>query len=212
MPTITTNLGFAKLPRNQLLNIPPAATTVLFMIFLQWFMMRAYLTRPLIIILIILGQTVCFIIFLTVDAKAGIYTACILGTAFYSGYFIPFWAWRSSTLKGSTGTAFTLALQTSIAQVGGVIGPQLFRTKYAHNGYKVSFGICTGAITAGLFANSVTWYLTRNVEWDVRRIRRERIKAEKLGRLFVEDDIKVFHEREFFSKTLRRGKDAGLAV
>ena len=77
----------------------------------------------------------------------------------------------------------------------------------AHNGYKVSFGICAAAIIVGLFAKCYTWYLTRNVEWDVRRIRRERIKAEKAGRLFVEDDIKVFHEREFFSKTLKKGKD-----
>lgn len=45
------------------------------------------------------------------------------------------------------------------------------------------------------------------MEWDVRRVRRERIKAGKMGRLFVEDDIKVYHEREFFSKTLKKGKD-----
>ncbi|KAN0089185.1 hypothetical protein V8E51_019445 [Hyaloscypha variabilis] len=58
------------------------------------------------------------------------------------------------------------------------------------HGYKVSFGICAAAIV-----------------WNFRRIRRERIKAEKTGRLFVEDDIKVFYEREFFSKTLKKGKD-----
>lgn len=101
-------------------------------------------------------------------------------------------------MKGSTGTAFTLALQTSVAQAGGVIGPQLFQSKWAYNGYKISFGICTAAIVVGLLSNCHTWYLTRNVEWDVRRIRRERIKAEKSGRLFVEDDIKVYQEREFF--------------
>lgn len=93
-----------------------------------------------------------------------------------------------------------------------MIGPQLFQSRWAHNGYKVSFGICTAAIAVGFFANCYTWYLTRNVEWDVRRIRRERIKAEKSGRLFVEDDIKVFQEREFFSKTLKRGKDSGVVV
>ncbi|KAE8441803.1 hypothetical protein EG329_004316 [Mollisiaceae sp. DMI_Dod_QoI] len=207
LPTITTNLGFAKIPRNQLLNIPPAGLTIITMIFLQWFMMKAYLTRPLIIILIVLGQVACFVIFLATSSKVGIYIACILGSVFYGVYFVPFWAWRSSTLKGSTGTAFTLALQTSVAQAGGVIGPQLFQSKWAYNGYKASFGICTAAIVVGFFANCYTWYLTRNVEWDVRRIRRERIKAKKTGRLFIEDDIKVYHEREFFSKTLRKGKD-----
>lgn len=48
-------------------------------------------------------------------------------------------------------------------------------------------------------ANLFTWWLTRNVEWDVRRIRRQRIKAEKEGRVFAEDDVKVYDERKFYS-------------
>lgn len=47
-------------------------------------------------------------------------------------------------------------------------------------------------------ANLWTWWLTRNVEWDVRRIKRQRIKAEKEGRVFAEDDIKVYDERKFY--------------
>jgi hypothetical protein len=46
LPTITTNLGFATLPRNQLLNIPPAAASVLSIIFAGWFLKQAILTRP----------------------------------------------------------------------------------------------------------------------------------------------------------------------
>lgn len=42
---MTTSLGYAGLPRNQLLNIAPAAATVLFIIFTSWFMSRAYTTR-----------------------------------------------------------------------------------------------------------------------------------------------------------------------
>jgi nitrate/nitrite transporter NarK len=107
-------------------------------------------------------------------------------------------AGRSSTLKGTTGTAFTLAFQSCVGQVGGVIGPQLFRSRFAHNGYKTSFAICASVIGAGLLANLWTWWLTRNVEWDVRRIRRLRIKAEKEGRVFAEDDVRVYEERNFY--------------
>lgn len=46
LPTITTNLGFAGLPRNQLLNIPPAAASVLGTVFAGWFLTKAILTRP----------------------------------------------------------------------------------------------------------------------------------------------------------------------
>lgn len=105
---------------------------------------------------------------------------------------------RSSTLKGTTGTAFTLAFQSCVGQVGGVIGPQLFRQRFAYNGYKTSFAICAAVIGAGLLANLWTWWLTRNVEWDVRRIRRLRLKAEREGRVFAEDDVKVYAERNFY--------------
>jgi hypothetical protein len=105
---------------------------------------------------------------------------------------------RSATLAGATGTAFTLAFQSCVGQVGGVVGPQLFQSKYAHNGYKVPFAISAVAIGLGWLGSGVTWYLTRNIEYDVKRIRRLRIKAEKEGKVFAEEDIKVFEERTFY--------------
>ena len=98
---------------------------------------------------------------------------------------------------GTTGTAFTLALQTSVAQVGGVIAPQLFPSRWAHNGYKNSFIICTVCVGIGALSNTWLWYLTRNTEADVARVRRLRIKAEKEGRVWAEDDVKIFEERSF---------------
>lgn len=119
---------------------------------------------------------------------------------FYSVYFISFWAWRSATLHGANGTAFTLAFQSCVGQVGGVVGPQLFQSQYAYNGYKVPFTICATAIGAGWLANMWTWWLTRNVEEDVKRIRRLRITAERKGKVFAEDDVKVFEERNFYGR------------
>lgn len=92
LPTIVTDLGFAGLPRNQLLNIPPAAASVLAIIGAGWFLDRAYLTRPASIQPIMAGMTVSFILFFAISNRVGIYIACILGTMFYSVYFIPFWA------------------------------------------------------------------------------------------------------------------------
>lgn len=108
---------------------------------------------------------------------------------------------------GTTGTAFTLAFQSSVGQVGGVVGPQLFQSRYAYNGYKVPFAICATAIGLGWIANVWTWWLTRNVEFDVKRIRRLRIKAEKSGRVFAEDDVKVFEERGFYGRGLTKKTD-----
>jgi hypothetical protein len=199
LPTITTSLGFAGLPRNQLLNIPPSGAAVLSIIFAGWFMSKAWITRPAFIMVIMSGCVISFGLLAGLSSKAGVYTACVLGTTFYSVYFIPFWAWRSSTLKGTTGTAFTLAFQSCVGQVGGVVGPQLFQSKFAHNGYKTPFIVCAVVMGLSFIANLWTWWLTRNVEWDVRRIRRQRIKAEKEGRVYAEDDIKVYNERVFYA-------------
>ncbi|KAJ9302127.1 hypothetical protein DTO271G3_993 [Paecilomyces variotii] len=195
LPTITTSLGFAVLPKNQLLNIPPAAASILAIIFSA---------------IIMVGMVVCFVLFFTISSPSGIYVACILGTMFYSMYFIPFWAWRSTTLKGSTGAAFALGFQNCVGQIGGVIGPQLFQEKWAYNRYKNSFAIAGSSIIAAFFANLWTWWITRNLEWDVRRIARLRNKAQKEGRVFAEDDIKVLEERQFYSGIRR--KDAEVEV
>ena len=199
LPTITTSLGFAKLPRNQLLNIPPSVAAVGGIIFSAFFLRRALIPRPAYIMIIMVGMIICFVLFFTVSARGGIYVACIFGTMFYQMYFIPFWAWRSSTLKGSTGAAFTLGFQNCVGQVGGVVAPQIFLQKWAHNRYKNSFAIAASAIIAAGFSNMLTWWLTRNVELDVLRIAQLRRKAKKEGRVFSEDDVNVFEERDYQS-------------
>jgi hypothetical protein len=98
LPTITTSLGFAGLPRNQLLNIPPAGATVLSIIFAGWFMKRAFITRPAFIMIIMAGMLVSFVLLATLKSRGGIYAACVLGTVFYSVYFIPFWACKFTFL------------------------------------------------------------------------------------------------------------------
>jgi hypothetical protein len=79
-----------------------------------------------------------------------------------------------------------------------VIGPQLFRSQFAYNGYKTPFAICAGVIGASILFNGWTWWLTRNVEFDVLRVRRLRIKEEKEGRIYAGEDVRVYEERKFY--------------
>ncbi|MGG6495258.1 UNVERIFIED_CONTAM: hypothetical protein NY603_20270, partial [Bacteroidetes bacterium 56_B9] len=72
------------------------------------------------------------------------------------------------------------------------------QSKWAYNGYKTSFAICATAIIVAWMFNLWTWWLTRNVEWDVLRVRRLRIKAEKQGQVYGGDDIAIFEERQFY--------------
>ena len=98
---------------------------------------------------------------------------------------------RSASMKGTTGTAFAFGLQSGVGQLGGVIGPQIFRSRYAANGYKVPYGVCCGAVGIAFFGAVWCWYLTRDLETDVRRVHLERIKAKKEGKLFVGEDVRV---------------------
>lgn len=109
LPTVTTSLGFAGLPRNQLLNIPPAAASVLATIFAGWFMSRAYITRPAFIMFICGGALVFFIVLATTRDKYSVYIACVFGTMIYSVYFIPFWACKSAFSNCTVTSQLTFA-------------------------------------------------------------------------------------------------------
>jgi signal transduction histidine kinase len=199
LPTITTDLGFASLPRNQLLNIPPAAGSVIAIILAGWTLKHALISRPALIISIGACMLVFFVLLaaLPITNKAGTYVAVTLGTVFYSVWFIPFWSWRSATLRGSTGAAFGLALQNCVGQTGGVIAPQIFLSQFAYNGYKTPFAVCAAIIAAAWLASLWAWWLTRHLEWDVQRVRRLRARAEREGHLYTEDDVDADERRRF---------------
>lgn len=191
LPTITTDLGFASLPRNQLLNIPPAGCSVLGIVAAGWLLRRAYLPRPAFVLGLGTGQLIFFVLLATLRSKVRIYLACVLGTMFYSVWFIPFWAWRSATLRGATGAAFGLAFQNCIGQVGGVIAPQLFLDRYAYNGYKTPFAVMSAMVGGAWLLTAWTWYATRTLEAEVRRVRKARNEAEGRGVVYTGEDIAV---------------------
>lgn len=112
------------------------------------------------------------------------------------------------SIAGSTGTAFTLGLQSGIAQLGGVVGPQLFQSKQAHNGYKTNFAIAAAFTIAGWVSNLWTWWLTRKTEYDVMRVRRlVANQAKKDGRVSA-GDINIFEERQFYDRDLKKTNGA----
>lgn len=90
LPTVVTSLGFVGLPRNQLMNIPPAAASVLAIILAGWFLSRAYVTRPVFLMFVCAGALSFFIVLAVMQEKVAVYIALVFGTMFYSVFFIPF--------------------------------------------------------------------------------------------------------------------------
>jgi MFS family permease len=114
------------------------------------------------------------------DAKSK-YVACILSNLFSASFYPPYWSWRAGYLTGATGAAFALGLQSAVSNVGSVVSPQFFQSKWASDGYRNSFIICIALVVAAQLSNLYTWWLTRKVERQVLRVRREVLKSKKEG-------------------------------
>jgi|SRR5688572_10249654 hypothetical protein len=98
-------------------------------------------------------------------------------------------------MTGSTGAAFAIGLQSSIAQLGAVVGPQFFPAKWAEDRYRNSFLIGLAITIAALITNLWTWWLTRNIERQIQKVRRNTLKANKEGKAYTgESDIDVLND------------------
>ncbi|KAL4871372.1 major facilitator superfamily domain-containing protein [Aspergillus spectabilis] len=71
LPAVITNLSFAGLPTNLLLNIPPAAAGIMALCICTLLTSRALVLRPLLCIITVLGSMLCFILFFTVSNRRG---------------------------------------------------------------------------------------------------------------------------------------------
>ncbi len=150
----------------------------------------------------VLGSILSYIILITAG-REGKYAACILGGAFINSFYPPYWAWRTGYVTGSTGAAFALGLQSSFAQLGSVVSPQIYQSRWASDGYRESFLICLSMICAAGLSVLYSWWLTRKVESQVIRVRREVLKAKREGREYDgRDDIDVLGDETLKNRRL----------
>lgn len=100
-------------------------------------------------------------------------------------------------MSGSTGAAFAIGLQSSVAQLGAAIGPQFFQQKWASDRYRNSFLIGTAITLAALVTNLWTWWLTRDIERRVNQVRKATLKARREGKAYTgNEDIDVLGDRK----------------
>lgn len=99
------------------------------------------------------------------------------------------WPWRVQTTSKATGSAFSIGFVNSYGQIGGAVGPQIFRSQYAPR-YGTSFGVAMAMVGAAIGANGVTWWVTRKVEKETRVLKRARVGAGRRGEVVV-DDVEV---------------------
>jgi len=186
LPTVIANLGFTTIARSQLLNIPTAVLTIGFIAIFGIWADTARLPRPLYPLSFMIVILACYSVLYTFPNTGAVYAASIIATALGSAWYPMMWPWRVQTTSKATGSAFSIGFVNSYGQIGGALGPQIFRSKYAPR-YATSFGVAMAIVGLAIATNLVTWWFTNDVEVETRKLKRARIEAAKRGEAVLDD-------------------------
>lgn len=186
-PTVIANLGFTTIAQAQLLNLPISILSIIVIGVTGSFADNGKLPRPVYPLGVFTIVMACYAVLVVYPSNGAVYTATLIGNAFTSAFFPLMWPWRVQTTSRATGSAFSIGFVNSYGQIGGAIGPQIFRQVYAPR-YRESFASAMALVGLCTIITLTTWWVTRQSEADTRKIKRARLQAEKQG-LAVLDDV-----------------------
>ncbi|KAH8601958.1 major facilitator superfamily domain-containing protein [Bisporella sp. PMI_857] len=186
LPTVIADLGFTTVAKSQLLNIPTAILTIAFIGIFGIWADTARLPRPLYPLSFMVVIFACYSVLYTYPNTGGVYAASILATSLASSWYPMMWPWRVQTTSKATGSAFAIGFVNSYGQIGGAVGPQIFRSKYAPK-YSTSFAVAMAMLGCAIITNLVTWWVTKDVEQETRKLKRAMLAARKRGEVVLDD-------------------------
>ncbi|KAG0645539.1 Pyrrolocin biosynthesis L [Hyphodiscus hymeniophilus] len=197
-PTVVANLGFTSINKSQLLNIPTAFLTVAIIAVFGIWADTARIPRPLFPLLFLIVILACYSVLFTFPNTGGVYAATIIASSIASAWYPLMWPWRVQTTSRATGSAFSIGFVNSYGQIGGALGPQIFRSQYAPH-YTVSFAIAMALVGAAILMNLTTWWVTRRTERETRVLKLARLKAAKRGETVLDDVVVDRKEKSDFN-------------
>ncbi|KAJ5548544.1 hypothetical protein N7513_005778 [Penicillium frequentans] len=186
--TVIADLGYTSIATAQLLNIPITVCGLLFIAATGIAADRSRIPRPLYPLAFLLIIIVCYGVFVAYPSNGAVYAVTLIGNALTAGWYPVMWPWRVQTTSRSTGSAFSIGFVNSYGQIGGAIGPQIFKSKYAPH-YTVPFSAAMGLVGLCAILTLVTWWVTWDTERDTRRLKLAKIAAERRGEIILEDVV-----------------------
>ncbi|KAJ5291018.1 hypothetical protein N7478_000269 [Penicillium angulare] len=186
--TVIADLGFTTIAEAQLLNIPITVCGLLFIAITGMMADRSRIPRPLYPFTFLLIILICYGVFVAYPSIGAVYAVTLIGNALTAGWYPVMWPWRVQTTSRATGSAFSIGFVNSYGQIGGAIGPQLFRSAYSPR-YIVPFSVAMGLVGLCAILTLVTWWVTWDTERDTRRLKLAKIAAEKRGETLLEDVV-----------------------
>ncbi|OJJ32918.1 hypothetical protein ASPWEDRAFT_53001 [Aspergillus wentii DTO 134E9] len=187
-PTVIANLGFTGIATTQLLNIPTSILTVLCIAVFGLCADNPRLPRPLYPLSFLVVILACYGVLYSYPSNGAVYAVTVIANALGSAWYPLMWPWRVQTTSSATGSAFSIGFVNSYGQIGGAIGPQIFRSEYAPK-YTVPFAVTMGLIAGCILLTLGTWWVTRGTERSTRRLKLARLEAMKRGEAVLEDVV-----------------------
>ncbi|GJN89563.1 hypothetical protein Rhopal_002550-T1 [Rhodotorula paludigena] len=165
LPQIVKDMGFVDSAATNLLQIPPAAATIVFLFICSELLRRRLINAfPLVIamwLLVIVG----YILLLKISAPGVRYFAVTLVTAAAGVIYPCLWPRRIQALRGTAGAALGIGLHNASAQLSGILGPQLFRSDYAPRYINSFIAACVLVGAAIVFALPLWYLLDGDLSW-----------------------------------------------
>ncbi|KAI3332149.1 pantothenate transporter [Xylariaceae sp. AK1471] len=187
-PTVIANLGFTSIAQAQLLNLPISVFGLLVIAVTGYFADNGRLPRPLYPLSFLIVIIASYAVLIVYPNNGGVYAATLIANAVTAAWYPMMWPWRVQTTSRATGSAFSIGFVNSYGQIGGAIGPQIFRSSYAPH-YTIPFGVASGLVGACAVTTVITWWVTRQTESDTRKLKRARVAAGKRGEAILNDVV-----------------------
>ncbi|KAI1386745.1 putative pantothenate transporter [Hypoxylon trugodes] len=201
-PTVIADLGFTTIAQAQLLNLPITILGLIVIGMSGIFADNGRLPRPLYPLSFLTIILACYGVLVAYPSNGAVYAATMIGNAVSSAWFPMMWPWRVQTTSRATGSAFSIGFVNSVrkiifipflfrglyGQIGGAIGPQIFRSAYAPR-YQVSFAVAMALVACCMITTLITWWVTRQTESDTRKLKLARIAAAKRDDAILDDVV-----------------------
>lgn len=187
-PTVIANLGYTDIASAQLLNLPISIFSIVIIGITGAFADNGRLPRPVYPLTFLGVILICYGVLYAYPSTGAVFAATLIGNGVTSAWFPMMWPWRVQTIRGATGSGFSIGFVNSYGQIGGAIGPHLFNSRFAPH-YGVSFGIAMGFVSACILVSLFTWFLTRHTEQDTRKLKIARVEAQARGETVLDDVV-----------------------
>ncbi|RMJ01441.1 hypothetical protein CDV36_015817 [Fusarium kuroshium] len=186
LPTIVASLGLASIAESQLLTIPSSVLAIILIAFSGYLTNSLAVPYPAIALAYLMSNLACYGVMVAYPNNGGVYAATLIAAGVSLAWFATMWPWRLQTTFRATGSAFAIAWVNALGGIGTIVGPQIFRAKYAPE-YTVSFAVAMGMTGACILAICWTWWLTRETERQTRHLRKRRLAAYKNNEVVLDE-------------------------